>query len=143
MNLSQSRPHLFVLALVVLQGGQVSEIALQSLYALLVLPLQLRLFLTLLLQVVYVLVPAAYLQENIISRMRTCLEVNKQQLRERKQKNEEQILHENINTMPNVFDFLHEDVYESILRLKVICSSCGRVSLVVLSFYQLSLQRKV
>ena len=49
-------PDLLVLALVVLQGGQVSEIALQSLNPLLVLSLQLRLLLTLLLQVADVLV---------------------------------------------------------------------------------------
>lgn len=48
--------HLLVLALVVLQGGQISQVALQSLDTLLVLSFQLRLLLTLLLQVVDVLV---------------------------------------------------------------------------------------
>lgn len=62
-ELKQNGPNLLVLALVVLQGGQVSKIALQSLNTLLVLPLQLRLLLTLLLQVVDVLVSTADLHK--------------------------------------------------------------------------------
>ena len=54
-----SGSHLLVLALVVLHGGQVGQVALQSLDALLLLSVLLRLFLTLLLQVVDVLVPSA------------------------------------------------------------------------------------
>lgn len=57
--------NLLVLALVVLQGGQVRQVALQGLDPLLVFPLQLTLFLTLLLQVADVFVPTAdlYTQE--------------------------------------------------------------------------------
>lgn len=54
--------NLLVLALVVLQGGQVGQVALQGLDPLLVLPLQLTLLLTLLLQVADVLVSTADLR---------------------------------------------------------------------------------
>lgn len=55
--------YLFVLALVVLQGGQVRQVTLQSLDTLLVFSLQLRLLLALFLQVVDVFVPTANLHK--------------------------------------------------------------------------------
>lgn len=63
MKLKQKCPDLLVLTLVILQGGQVGEVALKSLNALLVLSLQLGLFLTLLLQVVDVFVSTADLHK--------------------------------------------------------------------------------
>lgn len=57
--LSPGETNLLVLALVVLQGGQVGQVALQGLDPLLVLPLQLALLLTLLLQVADVFVSTA------------------------------------------------------------------------------------
>ena len=61
-EIRQNSPNLLVLALVILQGGQVGQVALQSLNTLLVLSLQLRLLLALLLQVADVFVSAADLQ---------------------------------------------------------------------------------
>lgn len=58
-KIGRNGSYLLVLALVVLQGGQVSQIALQSLDTLLVLSLQFRFLLTLLLQIVDVLVSTA------------------------------------------------------------------------------------
>lgn len=55
--------YLLVLALVVLQGGQISQVTLQGLNPLLVFSLQLRLLLALLLQVVDVLVSTADLHK--------------------------------------------------------------------------------
>lgn len=55
--------YLFVLALVVLQGGQIRQVPLQSLDALLVFSLQLRLLLAFFLQVVYVFVSTADLRK--------------------------------------------------------------------------------
>lgn len=55
--------YLFVLALVVLQGGQIRQVTLQSLDALLVFSLQLRLLLAFFLQVVNVFVSTADLEK--------------------------------------------------------------------------------
>ena len=71
MVVSGRPPHLFVLVLVVLHGGQVREVALQGLDALLLLPILLCLLLALLLQVVDVLISTANLHRYTHTHART------------------------------------------------------------------------